>query len=306
MEMVRALVRGEVGRIEAVVYGILFFLFLLSSFRGGYLPTFSFSWGETAMGIVSFATLILYFVEPTFFAWNKMPKRVYVKYFLALNTPITFLTIFAGIAVEIFYVAIYGTWEVMQISITHFFLMATVFLAQGVAMAYFVKQSVHLRAEPVASREQKITTVSNLFNPLKAVVDYRAGLISPKEVFVRKCILWILPLMYIPAFFFPSNYPYYDIFSSVIFLVLYFGIPFFINKRIDNKDFYTRIAILNAPIFIDMIIIVFALVFVLGFLVTALGLPVMTEATLEVVAILFDAVLSVASVLIMVILFKKY
>lgn len=147
--------------------------------------------------------------------------------------------------------------------------------------------------------------MNNLLNPIKAVSDYRAGLISPKGVLIRKCVLVVFLLLYVPTFFLPTDHLLYDVSTGIIFLALYVGVPFFINKKIDGKDFYARLSVVHTPIFIDGLILM-PILFTAGLLTGVISLPSMIDPRADTFAVFTDVIVSVFSVVLMTTSFKRY
>ena len=103
MEMVRAVVRGEVGNTSFIVYAVIF---VLSALLGVYMTytdlvtdsseMFAFSGGDTAYATLSLVSIAVYFLAPAMLAWKKMSFREYIKYFICLDIPLTVVAFFGN------------------------------------------------------------------------------------------------------------------------------------------------------------------------------------------------------------------
>lgn len=153
MEMTRALVRGDVGRQEAIVYAVLLlvlivvstWIVLCASINKIPLMTFTFHGGEIMMNLVSLISLVWGVVVPVYLAWEKMSRRTFMKYFVSLNVPISLLAFFITIVIEVPYAVTNNSFEA-PISPSHFFFISVVILLQSAAMAYFIAKAIQMRS----------------------------------------------------------------------------------------------------------------------------------------------------------------
>lgn len=154
MEMVRALVRGEVGRREGIVYLALYLLGTVAGLYLGYLDahseappfTFAFVGGDFMLGLLSIFSIFVGILVPMFMAWENIPMRTFVKYFASLSMPLTILPLLASVVIEPTYAIINGSFDA-PVSGPHFALIAILMIVQSAAMPYLLAQAIVLRAE---------------------------------------------------------------------------------------------------------------------------------------------------------------
>lgn len=146
----------------------------------------------------------------------------------------------------------------------------------------------------------------NLFNPIQAATDYKAGLISKRGLLIRKVVLIASLSLFATSFFFPSPYPIYDMISTIVYLSLYIGVPFYFNRGIDGKDFISRFAVVHTPIFIDVMILLIITSFAVGFFAAMAGLAFVGDPILKALYFSLDLGAGVLSVVLAILAFKKF
>jgi|GEM_PF-4225824 len=134
-----------------------------------------------------------------------------------------------------FYSFVTGSSLETPISVVHFLLTVAVGLLSVVAMGYFMRMAVLLKGDKNFLKQNESTHKKGFsktyLNPIQAVSDYRAGHISRREMIIRKVITFISILALFLSVFSPTKYFLYDIISSVVFLVIYLFVLFFVNKK---------------------------------------------------------------------------
>ncbi|MEK7538410.1 MAG: hypothetical protein AAB552_01070 [Patescibacteria group bacterium] len=160
MEMVRAVVRGEVGNTSFIVYAVIF---VLSALLGVYMTytdlvtdsseMFAFSGGDTAYATLSLVSIAVYFLAPAMLAWKKMSFREYIKYFICLDIPLTVVA-FLAIIIFVFINIILLILGVLPMplgdtpppmSFGIFSTMVVVVMGLSLMMPYFMKKAIDLR-----------------------------------------------------------------------------------------------------------------------------------------------------------------
>lgn len=163
MEMVRALVRGEVGQTAFLLYMAVF---LLLSFLGMYTIyadfttdsplRFAFAGGEVANALLLVISEAIYLIIPAILAWKKMSLKEYIKYFVCIDMPLIVLY-FSTIIVFVFgtiTLLVFGLLPLpgnstpeMSISLLMFSFVAVSVIAVTLAKIYLMKKLIDLRKE---------------------------------------------------------------------------------------------------------------------------------------------------------------
>lgn len=148
--------------------------------------------------------------------------------------------------------------------------------------------------------------MSNLFNPIQAATDYKSGLISKRGVSIRQWVFVAYLLVFAFSLFIPSPYPVHDIVAIVAFLPIYLGIPYYLNRKIDGKDFVARFAVIHTAILIDVMIVIAIAGVIHGTLIGADSVPFSVESGYGVVPITLDILADIFSITFIILAFKKY
>lgn len=214
-----------------------------------------------------------------------------------------------NILVAVPFAVMHGSLDIIPITLPHFLLTIPVLFLPSVLMYYFINKIITIKEEDEKTGyvyESETKKSLNLLNPFSAVRDYQEGAISKRGILCRKFILFLSFVLTVSGFFDHSlTYFVYDISSIIFFIVLYFFFPYFINKGTDNQDYFSRLSVINAPIFIDTILIIICVAFIGGIVAGFLHVDskIIDEQLLIRIA---DFVLSIASIAFMILAFKKF
>lgn len=164
MEMVRVLVGRGVGKIEFIVYTIIFLLLNI----WGYFslvtdspPEFTFAGGAIANILLLVVSELVYFVVPAILAWKKMTLKEYVKYLICIDMPFLVLLVLAFVLIPIVFIlgaitlVILGVISLSpaatpptgQMSLLMFLIFAVVVMTFSLAKPYLMKKLIDARKE---------------------------------------------------------------------------------------------------------------------------------------------------------------